>query len=207
MATTVLVTGFGPFGEVRENPSAALVARLDGEEIAGAVVRGAILEVATERVGGQLAAAIAEHRPAVVLGTGVAAGRSALALERVAVNVRDFTIADVDGVQLSDAPVVEGAADGLLATLPLRAMLAACREAEVPAYLSLTAGTYVCNQLFYLAALAGRREGFTAGFLHLPLSPQAAPPGAATPPPTMELATMERGLRAALGAAVAALNG
>lgn len=203
MATTVLVTGFGPFGEVRENPSAALVARLDGEEIAGATVRGEIFDVATERVGGQLASAIAAHRPAVVLGTGVAAGRCALALERVAVNVRDFAIADVEGLQPCDVPVIEGAPDGLLATVPLRAMLSACRDAEVPAYLSLSAGAYVCNQLFYLAALAGRRDGFAVGFLHLPLAPASVPPRNEPPPPTMELATMERGLRAALAAAVA----
>ena len=202
MATTVLVTGFGPFGEVRENPSAALAERLDGEKIAGAVVRGVILDVATGRVGRQFAAAIAAHRPTVVLATGVAAGRSALAFERVAVNVRDFAIADVDGERPCDVPVVEGAPDGLLATVPLRAMLAACRDAVVPAYLSLTAGTFVCNQLFYLAALAGRREGFAAGFLHVPLAPQSVSSSAEAPPPTMELATMERGLRAALGVAV-----
>lgn len=203
MATTVLLTGFGPFGEVRENPSAALVARLDGEEIAGATVRAVVLDVATERIGDQLASAIAAHRPAMVLGTGVAAGRCALAFERVAVNIRDFPIADVDGARPCDVSVVEGAPDGLLATLPLRAMLTACRDAEVPAYLSLTAGAYVCNQLFYLAALTGRRDGFAAGFLHLPLAPGFVPPGTEPPPPTMELATMERGLRVALFAAIA----
>ncbi|MDA8297792.1 MAG: hypothetical protein M0004_14630 [Actinomycetota bacterium] len=207
MATTVLLTGFGPFGAVRENPSAALVARLDGEEIAGATVRGVILDVATERVGGQLTAAIAAHRPAMVLGTGVAAGRCALAFERVAVNLRDFAIADVDGAQPCDVSVVEGAPDGLLATLPLRAMLTACRDAAVPAYLSLTAGAYVCNQLFYLAVLAGRRDGFAAGFLHLPLAPSSVPPGSEAPVPTMELETMERGLRAALLAALAPSGG
>jgi pyroglutamyl-peptidase len=202
-ARAVLLTGFDPFGGEPFNPSWDAVRRLRGARISGHVV--AVQRIPTEfaRCAGVLSRAIARHRPALVLCTGLAAGRAAVSLERVAINCIDARIADNAGLQPVDVPVVAGAPDAYFASLPLKAMLAALRARGVPAAVSNTAGTFVCNALaFHLAhGIATRWPGLRGGFIHLPSTPAqaAADPGR----PSMALDTMVEALRVAVAAAIA----
>jgi pyroglutamyl-peptidase len=202
-ARMVLLTGFDPFGGEASNPSWDAVRRLRGARIAGHIV--AVQRIPTEfaRCGTVLARAIARHRPAVVLCTGLAAGRAVVSLERVAINVCDARIADNAGLQPVDVPVLAGAPAAYFASLPLKAMLAALRGRGIPCEVSNSAGTFVCNALAFQLAhgIATRWLGLRGGFIHLP----ATPAQAATHPgwPSMALETMVEALRTALAAAIA----
>ncbi|HLT84221.1 MAG TPA: hypothetical protein VKZ83_08320 [Phototrophicaceae bacterium] len=166
---TVLVTGFGPFGEHTDNPSAQAVKLLAGTWTAPDDVRlaVAVLPVSFERATTELRTLVERHRPAVVLGVGLAAGRQRLGLERVAVNLVDARIPDVDGAQPVDVPVLPGEPAARLTTLPVKAALAALDAAGVPGELSLSAGTYVCNAVMF-AGLTFAADGVPAGFVHVP---------------------------------------
>ena len=199
----VLVTGFEPFGGETVNPSAELLALLDGECIAGHRVATASLPCCFADVRPALERAIERHAPVLVLAIGQAGGRARLSFERVAVNLVDARIADNAGEQPVDEPVLAGAPQAHFTTLPVKAMVAACSAAGVPAELSLSAGTYVCNAAFFLLMqhLATACPGVRGGFLHIPWLPTqaASRPGA----PAMDLATVAAGVRAALAAALA----
>lgn len=200
---TVLLTGFDPFGGEVRNPSWEAVRGLRGARIAGHAVEVARIPTSFARCAAALARAVARHRPALVLCTGLALGRAAVSLERVAINCIDARIADNDGEQPVDRPVVPGAPAAYFAPLPLKAMLAAIRARGVPAEVSNSAGTFVCNALaFHLAhGIATRWPGLRGGFIHLPAAPfqVADRPGM----PSMARETMADALRAAVAAALA----
>lgn len=201
---TVLLTGFEPFGELRRNPSELAVRELAGAEVAGCVIAGRVLPVSTSRTPELVEQAIEEVEPAVVLMLGVAPGRPALTIERVGVNVLDFEIPDNDGARPAGAPIVEGGPAAYLSTLPARAVVEAWREAGVPGCVSDTAGTYLCNQALYTALHVTAGLGLPVGFVHVPSLPEEAA-RAEAPGPSMALATVVAGVRAALGAVVPAL--
>lgn len=191
-ARTVLVTGFEPFGGNPTNPSEILARDLDGAIVAGARIVGRVLPVDTHAVVPAFRAALAEAgEPALVLCTGLAAGRSALAIERTAVNVLAFEIADNAGNVIREGLIHRNGDAARFAKLPLEAIVAAWRAAGIPGYISESAGTYVCNQLFYeVLALEGRP--MLAGFLHVPASHE------------LSLATMRAGLELAIATALEA---
>lgn len=197
---TVLLTGFAPFGGESDNPSWQAVSALHGVRIAGhrVVARELPVEFGTSlRV---LRAAIRETAPALVLCVGQAGGRTRLSLERVAINVDDARITDNAGARPIDAPVVAGGPAAYFCTLPIKAMLAALQDAGVPAEISQTAGTYVCNHVFYGLMHALRRRRARGGFVHVPYAPAQAAyrPGA----PSLDIETVVRGLRIALRTAL-----
>lgn len=197
----VLVTGFGPFGSHTLNPSAAVANALDGAVIGNSVVVGRVFETSTATVAQALTQALDEVDPVLLICLGLAPGRPALSLERIAANVRDFPIADSSGAILQDVAVIEGGPDGLFSRLPLRAILSRWQDEGIPGHISDTAGTYLCNQLFYLACEAGHRRGIPAGFIHIPDSLQSAAVSVgSSPQPTMEQATIERAIRVAIEA-------
>ncbi|HET6602959.1 MAG TPA: pyroglutamyl-peptidase I [Xanthomonadaceae bacterium] len=182
---TVLLTGFEPFGGEPVNPSAQAVQALDGERIGALRVRAAVLPCAFCAAGPALGAALVRHAPELVIAVGQAGGRDRICLERVAVNLVDARIADNQGEQPVDLPVIAGAAPAHFTTLPVKAMHAALVRAGIPAELSLSAGSYVCNAVFFelmerLAAMPGVR----GGFVHIPWAPEQAVrhPGAASMP-------------------------
>lgn len=197
----VLLTGFTPFGGDAANPSERLAAALaEAPPLSGLVLATAVLPVTYAGALPALRAALDADRPDVVLATGLAGGRAQVSVERVAINVDDARLADNDGIRRIDAPVVPGGPAAYFATVPIKAMAAAIRGAGVPAAVSQSAGTFLCNHVFYHAChiAATARPGLRAGFIHLPWLPDQAidHPGE----PSMALPDMLRALRAALAA-------
>ena len=141
----VLLAGFAPFDGAAGNPSWDAARALDGEEIAGHRVVARRLPVEFGVARDALRRAIRETRPTLVLCTGLAAGRDAISIERVAINVDDARIPDNAGRQPVDLPVVRGGPAAYFSTLPIKAMYAAIHEAAIPVEVSQSAGTYVCT--------------------------------------------------------------
>ena len=176
----VLVTGFAPFGGEPVNPSWQAVSLLGARRDDIAAV-----ELPCEFAASlpALRAAVEEHRPSLVVCVGQAGGRLDITPERVAVNLIDARIPDNAGEQPVDVPVVPDGPAAYFTTLPVKACVAAIRAAGVPASVSHTAGTYVCNQVFYgLMHLLSTLPDVRGGFVHVPYSPeQVAASGKAAP--------------------------
>ena len=172
---TVLLTGFQPFGGEQVNPSWQAVSALHGARIAGHRVVARELPVAFGTSLKVLRAALKETQPSLVICVGQAGGRAQLSLERVAINVDDARIPDNAGQQPIDVPVVADGPAAYFSTLPIKAMREALRGAGFPVEVSQTAGTYVCNHVFYGLMHALRRQrAVRAGFIHIPYSPAQA---------------------------------
>lgn len=193
----VLVTAFEPFGGEPGNASALAVAGLAGRTLAGHRVETALLPV----VFGECARVLREHlrrlRPTLVVCVGQAAGRGEISLERIAINLDDTAQPDNAGVRAALArPVRPGGPAAYWSTLPIDALLPALRDRGLPAGASVSAGTFVCNHLFYeLMHALGRRPGRRGGFVHVPLTPAQAEASARTPaPPSLATARTTQAL-------------
>ena len=197
---TVLLTGFSPFAGEAINASWELARSLDAELIDGHAVVAAQLPTEFDTSPEVLTHLLVQHHPVLVVCLGQAAGRQAISLERIAINIDDARIPDNAGNQPVDSPVVSGGPPAYFTGLPIKAMLAALREAGIPGEVSQTAGTFVCNHVFYalMHTLARRRSmhGVRGGFIHLPLLP-------AQGTPNMDLDQLRRGLRIAIARALA----
>ncbi|AWB08245.1 pyroglutamyl-peptidase I (plasmid) [Azospirillum humicireducens] len=195
---TILLTGFEPFGGEAVNPSWEAVRRLDGWECRGHRVAARLMPCVFGASLDALDRAVAETDPVALLGVGQAQSRAELSLERVAVNLDDARIPDTAGNRPVDAPVVAGGPAAYFASLPVKAIAAALRDAGIPAGLSHSAGSFVCNHLFYGAChlRAVRRPALRVGFLHIPLAPEQAVrhPGV----PSMAIEQVVAGLRIAV---------
>ncbi|WP_241574935.1 pyroglutamyl-peptidase I [Rosenbergiella nectarea] len=198
---TVLLTGFEPFGDESINPSWEVVSRLEGvtdaEECIVCIqlpcVFGESLQV--------LLAAIARYSPTLVIAVGQAGGRTDISLERIAINIDDARIPDNRGYQPIDKPVVENGPAAWFSTLPIKAIVNALQQEGIPASVSQTAGTYVCNHVMYgLLHALGDKPEVKAGFIHIPYLPQQAAkhPGSAS----MAAETVKQGLEIAIRTAL-----
>jgi pyroglutamyl-peptidase len=169
----ILLTGFEPFGTYAENPSADVAKALDGRTVGAGLVGSAVLPVDHARAAVRVAELVDELAPDAIVHLGLAGARARIALERVAVNVMDFEIADNAGYRAAGEPCVAGGPAAYFSTLPLGPILEALTADGVPAYVSASAGTYLCNQTFYTTRhlLEARGARTPAGFIHLPLSP------------------------------------
>ncbi|MBO8196028.1 pyroglutamyl-peptidase I [Streptomyces oryzae] len=201
----VLVTGFEPFdGEEKVNPSWQAAELLAAQPPAGLDVHAVRLSCVFGTALDELRAAVAAAGPRLelVVCLGQAGGRPDLTVERVAINVDDARIPDNAGRQPVDEPVVHGGPAAYFSTLPIKACVAAARDAGVPASVSQTAGTFVCNHVFYGLAhlLATERPGVRGGFVHVPYAPQQAA-GRHPAPPSLAVSDAVRGLAALLTAA------
>ena len=199
----VLMTGFAPFGGEAINPSWLAVRVFQGRRMCGHRIVTAMLPTEFARSLSELRKLLKLHKPALVVCVGQAGGRSDISLERVAINVDDARIADNAKQRPVDKPVVRGGPVGYFSTLPIKAMMRAMQQAECHADVSQTAGTFVCNHVFYglMHELAHRRalKHSRGGFIHVPYMPvQSAPIGA----PGMALQEMIEGLQAGLRAAL-----
>lgn len=171
----ILVTAFEPFGGSAVNASEHALRLIKPHSLPGASLYTALLPV-DQKAPHLLCERLEEISPQAVVCLGEAARRPALSFERVAVNLLDYRIPDNQGRQVQDEPVIAGAPAAYFSTLPLREMLVAAKAAGVPAELSLSAGAFLCNQVFYtlLHHLSERNPAVKAGFIHLPILPEAA---------------------------------
>jgi pyroglutamyl-peptidase len=203
---TVLLTGFEPFAQDAVNPSWEIARALDGWQHAGATVRSVQLPCVFGRSMAALEVAMARWQPSLVICLGLAGGRTELSLERVAINLNDARIPDNAGGQPVDTPVVPGAPAAYFSTLPIKAIVRDLRLAGLPGGVSNTAGTFVCNHIFYALMHCLAQQGATAapvrgGFVHVPYLPElaASHPGA----PSMALATQVQGIQSVIATALA----
>lgn len=165
----VLLTGFAPFDGAAGNPSWQAVSALHGRRIAGhrLVARELPTEFGTSLQA--LRKLLREFKPRLVICVGLAGNRAVLSLERVAINVDDARIPDNAGAQPIDCAVIDGAPAAYFSTLPIKRMHAALRTAGIASEVSQTAGTFVCNHVFYGLMHALRRQPkVRAGFIHVP---------------------------------------
>ena len=202
----ILVTAFEPFGGELLNSSREALTLAD-KKTAGADIVKLILPVVFGESARLLERAVQREAPDAVLCLGEAGGRDLITPERVAINLEDARIPDNAGVQPTDRPVEPGGPDACFSTLPVKRMALAIREAGLPASVSLSAGSFVCNHLMY-SLLRFCREEYPltrAGFMHLPLlTAQAA---AKTPPlPGFEAEDLARGIEAAIEAIAQSLR-
>jgi len=197
----VLLTGFAPFGGEITNPSWEAVQALEGEIVAGHRVVARCLPVEFEASLRALRHALDELAPALVICVGQAGGRAQMSLERVAINVIDARIPDNSGSQPIDEPIAADGPAAYFTGLPIKAMLAALRNAGFPVEVSQTAGTYVCNHVFYGLMHALRATpGVRGGFVHIPYSPAQAALHAGAP--SLPAAVVSQALRLAVGIAL-----
>lgn len=201
LATTarVLLTGFDPFNGAQVNPSWLAVQALHNRQIGGRRIVAAQLPTVFGASLRRLEMLLDQLRPELVICVGQAGGRSAISLERVAINVDDAPIPDNAGDQPVDTPVAAGAPAAYFSSLPIKAALAALQREGLPAEVSQTAGTFVCNHVFYglmhrLASHPGLRHT-RGGFVHVPWLPEQGAPA-------MALDDVVRGLRVVVRAAL-----
>ena len=197
----ILVTGFDPFGSDKINPAIEAVKKLP-DTIKGAKIIKLEIPTVFNKSAQVVHQAIVKEQPDYVLNVGQAGGRSALTPERVAINIKDGRIPDNDGYQPLDEPIQPDGDTAYFTQLPIKAMAKAIRAAGLPAIVSNTAGTYVCNHIFYQVQYMRTKEfpKLKAGFIHIPFLPEQV----ITRPnqPSMALADIVKGLTAAIGAIV-----
>ena len=198
---TVLITGFEPFGGESVNPSWEVVSGLDNAIIGGCRIVARQLPCVFGESLAVLNGEIDALSPSLVLAVGQAGGRTDITVERVAINVDDARIADNQGQQPVDVPIVADGPAAWFSSLPIKAMVVAMRNAGIPASVSQTAGTFVCNHVMY-GLLHKLRDvpAVKGGFIHIPYLPQQAAqhPGA----PSMAADTVRRALEVAIATAL-----
>ncbi|MEU7147845.1 pyroglutamyl-peptidase I [Streptomyces sp. NPDC045470] len=192
--TRILLTGFEPFGGESSNPSWEAVRAAAAEPPTGLEITAVELPCVYGRSRTALREAVAAHDPDIVLCVGQAGGRPDLTVERVAVNIDDARIPDVAGAQPIDETIVPGGPAAYFAALPVKACVAAVREAGVPASVSNTAGTFVCNHVFYdlMHLIATERPALRGGFVHVPYAPGQV---AGRSLPSLAVSAVAEGLR------------
>ncbi|KZN45878.1 pyroglutamyl-peptidase I [Pseudoalteromonas luteoviolacea] len=173
---TVLITGFEPFGGEEINPSWQAVQKLEGLIIEGHMVVTRELPCEFDTSLESLYNSIALHEPSLVLCVGQAGGRSDITIERIAININDARIKDNAGHQPIDTPVIKDGPAAVFAKLPIKQMLWDLHEAHIPASISNTAGTYVCNHVMYGLChyIETHKANLKGGFIHIPYLPEQA---------------------------------
>lgn len=188
----LLITGFEPFGSADRNPSQMLTELLPGE-IHGFTLRSLTIPTVFGEAGEAILRAAEEFSPDVILCLGLAAGRDAMTPERIAVNIRDARIPDNRGFRPTGQRIVPEGPAAYFSTLPVEAMAQAIRDVQVPAAVSNSAGTYVCNDVLYTLLHRFAGTATRVGFLHVPQLPEQGEP-------SLTLEQMRTGLIAAIGA-------
>jgi pyroglutamyl-peptidase len=196
---SVLLTGFEPFAGASLNPSEQIVNALKARQIEGVELHTAVLPVVFTESSELLRHLIKLHKPDVVICLGQAEGRREISFERVAINLDDARLADNAGRVILDQPVVAGGPSAHFTTLPVKEMVAAVRAEGIAAGLSTTAGTFVCNHIFYAMQNELAETSVVSGFIHVPLMSEQA--GEFEGLPTMPLDQQVRAIETAVIAA------
>ena len=194
----ILVTGFMPFGGEEINPAWEAV-KLLPDTINGAEILKAELPTAFGKGAEVLRTCIEAHQPDAVLCVGQAGGRASIAVERVGINWRDARIEDNEGNKPVDEKIIPEGRDAYFSNLPARAIVERLQNSGIPAVLSYSAGTYVCNEvlyhlLYWIDTLYPHMRG---GFIHVPYDP-AQVAKMSSPAPSLPIATISKGLKLAL---------
>ena len=194
---TILITAFEPFQQETINATMEALSLLP-DSVCGHTLIKRTIPVVFGKAVEAVTALVDDLRPEAVICLGQASGRADVTPERVAINVMDARIPDNAGEQPVDAPIREDGPAAYFSTLPVKAMVQAMKEAGVPASLSNTAGTFVCNDLMYglLDHLARTGRNIPAGFIHIPATPAQA---VERPTPSLAPETVAKGLAAAIG--------
>lgn len=197
----ILVTGFDPFGGEPINPAIESVKRLP-DNIAGAEIIKLEIPTVRKKSLEKIEEAINKHNPDVILSIGQAGGRFDISIERVGINLDDFRIPDNEGNQTIDEPIFPDGENAYFVKLPVKAMVQNVQKNNIPASVSYTAGTFVCNHVLYgiLYLIEKKYNGKKSGFIHIPFLPEQVVDKRNTP--SMELSTIVKGLTAAIEAIV-----
>ncbi|CAH1198837.1 MULTISPECIES: pyroglutamyl-peptidase I [Paenibacillus] len=201
MSRTILLTGFEPFGGDAINPAQKVLEWFEGRSIEGYSIYAKELPTVFGSSIEQLYEAIDEIKPELVICLGLAAGRPDITVERIAINVDDARIPDNEGNQPPGQPIFPDGPAAYWSTLPIKAMVNAMNEQGIPASVSNTAGTFVCNHVFYglmhkLEPCGGRVRG---GFIHIPMLPEQA---VSRSGPSMGMEMILKGVEAGIRAAI-----
>ncbi len=197
----ILVTGFDPFGGEPINPAIESVKRLP-DNIAGTEIIKLEIPTVRKKSLEKIEKAINEHNPDIILSIGQAGGRFDISIERIGINLDDFRIPDNEGNQIIDEPIFPDGENSYFVKLPVKAMVQNVQKNNIPASVSYTAGTFVCNHVLYgvLYLIEKKYKGKKSGFIHIPFLPQQVVDKRNTP--SMELNTIVKGLTAAIEAIV-----
>lgn len=195
----ILMTGFEPFGGESINPALEAVKLLDGVVLNNGIIVAHQVPVTRFKAIEVVIEAIKYHQPDYVITVGQASGRAAITPERIAINMDDFRIADNDGNQPIDQPIIMNGPNAYFSTLPIKAITQALQQQGIPCQVSNTAGTFVCNHLFYGVQHYLRYTQIGHGFIHIPLLPQQATFG---DQPSMSLDLIVAGLKIAAQAVI-----
>lgn len=198
----ILVTAFDPFGGERINPALEAV-KLMRDQIEGAEIVKLEIPTVFHKSIEKVKAAILSENPDVVLSIGQAGGRFEVTPERVAINVDDARIPDNEGNQPLNQPIFENGEPAYFATLPVKAIVEAIQAEGLPASLSNSAGTFVCNHIMYgvLYHISKMGKPIRAGFIHVPFTPEQVAKRP-TPAPSLSAVDICRALEAAVAAIV-----
>jgi pyroglutamyl-peptidase len=190
----ILITGFEPFGGETENPSWEAARLLHGMRVGECDLVSVQLPCVFSKSLEALENALKLHQPQMVIALGQADGRSDVSIERVAINVCDARIPDNEGAQPVDVAVVQGGPAAYFSTLPIKKMVTTLKSNGYPASVSQTAGTFVCNQVFYGLQHALKDQKVASGFIHVPLLPSQAAKRAGTTLSSMSSTTLRDAL-------------
>ncbi len=198
----LLLTGFEPFGGEKINPSWEVVQQVSAEGVEGVEIVTKLLPTVFGRSIDEVIRTIDEEKPDLVISLGQAGGRSEITIERVAINISDAGSPDNDNNQPVDMPIADSGPAAYFSTLPIKAVVEELRRAGIPARVSNTAGTFVCNHVMYgvLHYIAERKLPIRAGFIHIPYLPEQAVKHRGAP--SMSLSDMTRAVKVAISAAV-----
>ena len=197
----ILVTGFDPFGSESINPASEAVKRLN-QTIDGAQIIPLIVPTVFYESMEVIEKAMLQYDPDAIVSIGQAGGRKDITVERIAINIDDARICDNKGQQLIDEPVVSDGPAAYFSTLPIKSMVKAMQDQNIPASVSNTAGTFVCNHVMYgvLHLCHTKFQSKRAGFIHIPFLPEQTKDKPQVP--SMELDQIVKGIEAALKAVI-----
>lgn len=198
----LLLTGFEPFGGEKINPSWEVVQQVSAEGVEGVEIVTKLLPTVFGRSIDEVIRTIDEEKPDLVISLGQAGGRSEITIERVAINISDAGSPDNDNNQPVDMSIADSGPAAYFSTLPIKAVVEELLRAGIPARVSNTAGTFVCNHVMYgvLHYIAEQKLPIRAGFIHIPYLPEQAVKHRGAP--SMSLSDMTRAVKVAISAAV-----
>lgn len=195
----VLITGFEPYGKEEHNPSREIAIKLDGSEIDGSKIFGAEMPVSYKKIKEVLIEKIKEVKPKIIINLGLSPGVSYIRLERVAINIMDAG-PDNDGYRPIDEPIEPEGPAAYFSTIPIKKIVENLKKEGIPAAISNSAGTFLCNCIMYhtLHYIFTENLNAIAGFIHVPYTPKQAAEKEKHPPASLSLNLTEKAVRIAI---------